>query len=119
MLKNVFLAAAATLILAAATVPVASTPALACHGCWKAAKAAGVKCMKALSQSFQGIRGGPRGSLYLWASPATECVTRLPQKKLISPLLLPRGLAEPSSPRAVEPLLQWRQRISKEPNGES
>jgi hypothetical protein len=47
MLKNVFLAAVATLVLAAATVPVASTPALACHGCWKAAKAAGVKGMKA------------------------------------------------------------------------
>lgn len=39
MLKNVFLAAAATLILAAATIPVSSSPALACHGCWKAAKA--------------------------------------------------------------------------------
>ena len=47
MLKNVFLAAAATLILAAATIPVSSTPALACHGCWKAAKAAGVKGFKA------------------------------------------------------------------------
>ena len=47
MLKNVFLAAAATLILAAATIPVGSTPALACHGCWKAAKASGVKGIKA------------------------------------------------------------------------
>ena len=47
MLKNVFLAAAATLILAAATVPASTSPAFACHGCWKAAKAAGVKGLKA------------------------------------------------------------------------
>lgn len=40
MFKNVFLAAAATLILAAVTIPVGSTAAMACHGCFKAAKAA-------------------------------------------------------------------------------
>jgi hypothetical protein len=39
MVKNVFLTAAATLILAAATIPVGSTSAMACHGCFKAAKA--------------------------------------------------------------------------------
>ncbi|MGC1178577.1 MAG: hypothetical protein ACLQF1_13640 [Methyloceanibacter sp.] len=47
MLKKVFLAAAATLLLAAVTAPVGSTPALACHGCWKAAKAAHLPNMKA------------------------------------------------------------------------
>jgi hypothetical protein len=46
MLKKVFLAAAATLMLAAVTAPVSSTPALACHGCWKAAKAAHLPNMK-------------------------------------------------------------------------
>ncbi|MET0841222.1 MAG: hypothetical protein ABWX95_03705 [Methyloceanibacter sp.] len=46
MVKKVFLAAVATLILAAATAPVGSTPAFACHGCFKAAKAAGLKTMK-------------------------------------------------------------------------
>ena len=45
MVKKVFLAAVATLILAAATAPVGSTPAFACHGCFKAAKAAGIKTM--------------------------------------------------------------------------
>ena len=39
MVKKVFLAAVATLLLAAATAPVSSTSALARHGCWKAAKA--------------------------------------------------------------------------------
>ena len=46
MVKNIFLAATATLLLAAATVPVASTPAMACHGCFKAAKAAHLSTMK-------------------------------------------------------------------------
>ena len=46
MVKNVFLAAAATLILAAATIPVGSTSAMACHGCFKAAKAAHLSTMK-------------------------------------------------------------------------
>jgi outer membrane biogenesis lipoprotein LolB len=46
MVKKVFLAAVATLILAAATAPVGSTPAFACHGCFKAAKAAHLKTMK-------------------------------------------------------------------------
>jgi hypothetical protein len=46
MVKKVFLAAVATLILAAATAPVGSTPAFACHGCFKAAKAAGLATMK-------------------------------------------------------------------------
>ena len=46
MVKKVFLAAVATLILAAATVPVGSTAAMACHGCWKAAKAAHLATMK-------------------------------------------------------------------------
>ncbi len=39
MLKKVFLAAAATLLLAGATMTVQSTPAQAKSGCWKAAKA--------------------------------------------------------------------------------
>jgi len=46
MVKKVFLAAVATLILAAATAPVGSTPAFACHGCLKAAKAAHLGTMK-------------------------------------------------------------------------
>ncbi len=46
MVKKVFLAAVATFVLAAATVPVGSTPALACHGCMKAAKAAHLGTMK-------------------------------------------------------------------------
>ena len=46
MVKKVFLAAVATLLLAAATAPVGSSPALACHGCWKAAKAAHLSTMK-------------------------------------------------------------------------
>jgi hypothetical protein len=46
MVKNVFLAAAATLLLAAATVPVSSTQALAFHGCWKASKQAGLSTFK-------------------------------------------------------------------------
>lgn len=46
MVKNIFLAATATLLLAAATVPVGSTPAMACHGCFKAAKAANLSTMK-------------------------------------------------------------------------
>ena len=46
MVKNIFLAATATLLLAAVTVPVASTPAMACHGCFKAAKAAHLSTMK-------------------------------------------------------------------------
>jgi hypothetical protein len=46
MVKKVFLAAVATLLLAAATAPVGSTPAFACHGCFKAAKAAGLSTMK-------------------------------------------------------------------------
>ena len=46
MVKKVFLAAAATLTIAASTAPVGSTPAFACHGCWKAAKAAHLSTMK-------------------------------------------------------------------------
>jgi len=46
MVKKVFLAALATLILDAATAPVGSTLAFACHGCWKAAKAAHLPIMK-------------------------------------------------------------------------
>ena len=46
MVKNIFLAAVATLILAAATMPVGSTSAMACHGCFKAAKAAQLSTMK-------------------------------------------------------------------------
>ena len=46
MVKKVFLAAVATLLLAAVTAPVGSTPAFACHGCFKAAKAAGLTTMK-------------------------------------------------------------------------
>ena len=46
MVKKVFLAAVATFILAAATVPVGSTSAMACHGCWKAAKAAHLSTLK-------------------------------------------------------------------------
>ena len=46
MVKKVFLAAVATLILAAVTAPVDSTPAFACHGCFKAAKAAHLSTMK-------------------------------------------------------------------------
>jgi len=46
MVKNIFLAAVAALILAAATMPVGSTSALACHGCFKAAKAAHLSTMK-------------------------------------------------------------------------
>jgi len=45
MVKKAFLAAVATLILAA-TAPLGSTSAFACHGCFKAAKAAGLKTMK-------------------------------------------------------------------------
>ena len=46
MVKNIFLAAVATSILAAATMPVGSTSAMACHGCFKAAKAAHLSTMK-------------------------------------------------------------------------
>jgi outer membrane biogenesis lipoprotein LolB len=46
MVKKVFIAAVATFVLAAATVPVGSTTAMACHGCWKAAKAAHLSTMK-------------------------------------------------------------------------
>jgi outer membrane biogenesis lipoprotein LolB len=46
MVKKVFLAAVATLLLAAATAPVGSSPAFACHGCWKAAKAAHLSTTK-------------------------------------------------------------------------
>ena len=46
MVKKVFLAAVATLLLAAATAPVGSSPAFACHGCYKAAKAAHLGTMK-------------------------------------------------------------------------
>ena len=46
MVKKVFLASVATLVLTAATAPVGSTPAFACHGCFKAAKAAGLTTMK-------------------------------------------------------------------------
>jgi hypothetical protein len=46
MVKKVFLAAVAALTLAAATAPVGSTPAFACHGCWKAAKAAHLATMR-------------------------------------------------------------------------
>jgi hypothetical protein len=46
MVKNIFLAAAATFLLAAATVPFGSTSAMACHGCFKAAKAAHLSTMK-------------------------------------------------------------------------
>ena len=47
MLKKVFLAAAAALLIASVTAPVGTTPAVAGSGCWKAAKAAGVKGWKA------------------------------------------------------------------------
>jgi len=46
MLKKVFLAVAATLLLAAVTAPVSPTPAHARYGCWKAAKAAHLPKMK-------------------------------------------------------------------------
>ena len=46
MVKNLFLAAAATLLLAAATVPVSTTPAEARYGCWKASKKAGLATFK-------------------------------------------------------------------------
>jgi uncharacterized cupredoxin-like copper-binding protein len=46
MVKRVFLAAIATFVLAAATVPVGSTAAMAFHGCWKAAKAHHLPAMK-------------------------------------------------------------------------
>ena len=46
MVKNVFLAAAATLLHAAATVPVSSTQALPCQGCWKASKQPGLSTSK-------------------------------------------------------------------------
>jgi hypothetical protein len=46
MVKKVFLAAVATLLLAAATTPVGSTAAMATHGCWKAAKAHHLATMK-------------------------------------------------------------------------
>ena len=46
MVKKVFLAAVATLILAAATASVGSTSAFACHGCWKASKVAHLRTMK-------------------------------------------------------------------------
>jgi hypothetical protein len=46
MVKNIFLATAATLLLAAVTIPVGSTSAMACHGCFKAAKAAHLSTMK-------------------------------------------------------------------------
>ena len=55
MVKNIFLAAVATLILAAATVPVGSTAAMACHGCYKAAKAAHLSTMKRASCIPQGV----------------------------------------------------------------
>ena len=45
MVKKIFLVAAA-LILAAVTAPVGSTSAFACHGCWKASKAAHLSTMK-------------------------------------------------------------------------
>ena len=47
MLKKVFLAAAATLLIASVVAPVASTPAEAFSHCWKASKVAGVKGLKA------------------------------------------------------------------------
>lgn len=56
MVKKVFLAAVATLILAAATAPMGSTPALACHGCWKAAKAANLPDKKARKAYRQACR---------------------------------------------------------------
>jgi len=40
MLKKVFLAAAASLVLAGATMTMSPAPAMACSGCHKAAKAA-------------------------------------------------------------------------------
>ena len=46
MVKNIFIAAAATLLLAAATVPVGSPSAMARYGCFKAAKAANLSTMK-------------------------------------------------------------------------
>ena len=46
MVKKVFLAAVATVLLAAATAPVSSTSAMARYGCWKAAKAAHLATMK-------------------------------------------------------------------------
>lgn len=47
MLKKVFLAAAATLLIASVVAPISSTPAQALSHCWKASKQAGVKGMKA------------------------------------------------------------------------
>jgi hypothetical protein len=47
MFKKVFLAAAATLLIASVVTPVASTPAEALSHCWKASKEAGVKGLKA------------------------------------------------------------------------
>ena len=49
MLKKVFLVAAATLLLAGATMTVQSTPAQAKNGCWKAAKAKYPESFKARS----------------------------------------------------------------------
>jgi hypothetical protein len=51
MVKKIFLAAVATLILAAATAPVGSTSAFACHGCWKASKAAHLSTMMAFRKA--------------------------------------------------------------------
>jgi hypothetical protein len=45
MASKVFLSAVAALTLAAATAPVGS-PAFACHGCWKAAKAVHLATMR-------------------------------------------------------------------------
>ena len=46
MVKNIFFAVAATLLLAAATVPVSSAQARPFQGCWKASQHAGLKTFK-------------------------------------------------------------------------
>lgn len=56
MLKKVFLAAAATLLLAGATMTVQSTPAEAKNGCWQAAKAKYPGSFKARSADRRACR---------------------------------------------------------------
>jgi hypothetical protein len=53
MANKVFLSAVAALTLAAATAPVGSTPAFACHGCWKAAKAVHLATMMRERKAFR------------------------------------------------------------------
>jgi hypothetical protein len=62
MVKKVFLAAVTTLILAAATAPVGSTSAFACHGCWKPSKAAHLKTMKERMAFRKACRAYSRGT---------------------------------------------------------